>query len=92
MKSIFLIAAIALLGAAPANSRQDVTATGAWQGTLNVFGTNMRLTLRVAQDDKGALSGNISSPDMGVGGMDVSSVKLKKTSLKFDIPAYNGSF
>jgi pimeloyl-ACP methyl ester carboxylesterase len=91
MKSIVLLAAIALLSAAPANS-QDITATGAWQGTLNVFGTNMRLTLHVAQDDKGALSGNISSPDMGVGGMDVSSVKLKKASLKFDIPAYNGTF
>jgi hypothetical protein len=97
MKRIILIAAIALLCAAiPSRAQdahpQDVSATGAWQGTLNVFGTSMRLTLRVAQDDKGALSGVISSPDMGVGGTDVSSVKQKKTSLKFDIPAYNGSF
>ena len=97
MKRIVLIAAIALLCAiAPARAQdahpQDISATGAWQGTLNIFGTNMRLTLRVSQDDKGALSGVISSPDMGVGGTDVSSVKLKKTSLKFDIPAYNGSF
>jgi len=91
MKSVFLIAALALICAAPTRT-QDVTATGAWQGTLNIMGTNMRLTLNVAQDDKGALSGTISSPDMGVGGTDVSSVKLKKTSLKFDIPAYNGSF
>jgi hypothetical protein len=97
MKRIFLIAAIALLcAAAPTHAQdahpQEISAAGAWQGTLNIFGTNMRLTLRVSQDDKGALSGTISSPDMGVGGTDVSSVKLKKTSLKFDIPAYNGSF
>src|ERR1700729_4112551 len=102
MKRIFLIAAIALLCAAlPAHSQdahaqdahpQEVSAAGAWQGVLNVFGTNMRLTLRVSQDEKGALSGVISSPDMGVGGTDVSGVKQKKTSLKFDIPAYNGSF
>lgn len=97
MKRIFLIAAVALLCAlAPAHAQdahpQDVSATGAWQGTLNVFGTSMRLTLRVAQDEKGALTGVISSPDMGVGGTDVSGVKQKKTSLKFDIPAYNGSF
>jgi hypothetical protein len=97
MKRIFLIAAIALLcAAAPAHAQDahapDISATGAWQGVLNVFGTNMRLTLRVSQDEKGALSGIISSPDMGVGGTDVSGVKQKKTSLKFDIPAYNGSF
>ena len=91
MKSIFLIAAIALLCAAPSHA-QEVTATGAWQGNLNIFGSSMRLTLRVTQDDKGALSGTISSPDMGIGGMDVSGVKLKKTTLKFDIPQYNGSF
>lgn len=91
MKSILLIAAIALLSAAPARA-QDVTATGGWQGNLNIFGSSMRLTLRVTQDDKGALSGTISSPDMGIGGMDVSGVKLKKTTLKFDIPQYNGSF
>ncbi len=97
MKRIILIAAIALLCATVPTHAQDVhppdvTAAGAWQGVLNVFGTNMRLTLRVSQDDKGALSGIISSPDMGVGGTDVSGVKQKKTSLKFDIPAYNGSF
>jgi pimeloyl-ACP methyl ester carboxylesterase len=91
MKSIFLIAAIALLCAAPSRA-QEITATGAWQGNLNIFGSSMRLTLRVSQDDKGALSGTISSPDMGIGGMDVSGVKLKKTTLKFDIPQYNGSF
>jgi hypothetical protein len=92
MKRIVLIAAIALLCAIAPTRAQEVSATGAWQGTLNVFGTSMRLTLRVSQDDKGALSGVISSPDMGVGGTDVSGVKQKKTSLKFDIPAYNGSF
>jgi uncharacterized protein len=92
MKRIVLIAAIALLCAVAPVHAQDVSATGAWQGTLNVFGSSMRLTLRVASDDKGALSGTLSSPDMGVGGIDVSSVKQKKTSLKFDIPAYNGSF
>jgi hypothetical protein len=91
MKSIFLIAAIALLCAVPSRA-QDVAATGAWQGNLNIFGSSMRLTLRVTQDDKGALYGTISSPDMGIGGMDVSGVKLKKTTLKFDIPQYNGSF
>lgn len=91
MKSIFLIAAIALLCAAPSHA-QEVTATGAWQGNLNIFGSSMRLTLRVTQDEKGALYGTISSPDMGIGGMDVSGVKLKKTTLKFDIPQYNGSF
>ena len=91
MKSIFLIAAIALLSAAPSHA-QEITATGAWQGNLNIFGSSMRLTLRVTQDDKGALFGTISSPDMGIGGMDVSGVKLKKTTLKFDIPQYNGSF
>lgn len=91
MKSIFLIAAIALLCAAPSRA-QEVTATGAWQGNLNILGSSMRLTLRVTQDDKGALYGTISSPDMGIGGMDVSGVKLKKTTLKFDIPQYNGSF
>jgi hypothetical protein len=91
MKSILLVAAIALLCAAPSRA-QEVTATGAWQGNLNILGSSMRLTLRVTQDDKGALYGTISSPDMGIGGMDVSSVKLKKTTLKFDIPQYNGSF
>ena len=91
MKAIFLIAAIALLCAAPSRA-QEVTATGAWQGNLNILGSSMRLTLRVSQDDKGALYGSISSPDMGIGGMDVSGVKLKKTTLKVDIPQYNGSF
>jgi hypothetical protein len=91
MKSIFFIAAITLFCAAPSLA-QEVTATGAWQGNLNILGSSMRLTLRVRQDDKGALYGTISSPDMGIGGMDVSGVKLKKTTLKFDIPQYNGSF
>ena len=83
MKRIILIAAIALLcAAAPARAQDarppDISAAGAWQGVLNIFGTNMRLTLRVSQDEKGALSATISSPDMGVGGTDVSGVKQKR--------------
>jgi pimeloyl-ACP methyl ester carboxylesterase len=89
MKTFVLIAAAALLCAAPARA-QDVT--GVWQGTLDIFGTNMRLTLHVAQDDKGALSGTLDSPDMGARGIEVSSFKLKKTSVKFELPTYNGSF
>src|SRR5882724_1070494 len=89
MKNILLVIAAVFFCAAPACA-QD--ATGAWQGTLDLFGSKMRLTLHVEQDDKGALSGTLDSPDMGARGIEVSSVKLKKTSLKFELPTYNGSF
>lgn len=90
MKTICLILGLAaLFTAAPARA-QNVE--GDWQGTLQIYGSNMRLNLHVSQDDKGSLTGTLDSPDMGASGIAVSSMKLKKSSFKFELPSFNGIF
>lgn len=90
MKTICLLVGFCvLLCAAPARA-QNVE--GDWQGMLQVYGANFRLNLRVSQDDKGGLTATLDSPDMGARGLEASSVKLKKSSFKFEIPTYNGQF
>jgi pimeloyl-ACP methyl ester carboxylesterase len=90
MKTLCMTIVLALpLCAAPAHA-QNVE--GDWQGTLQVYSVNFRLNLHVSQDDKGGLAATLDSPDMGARGIEASSVKLKKSSFKFEIPAYNGLF
>jgi hypothetical protein len=90
MKKIYLLLGFAaLLCAAPARA-QNVE--GDWQGTLQLYGSSFRLNLHISADDKGGLTGTLDSPDMGAGSMEISSVKLKKSSFKFELPSYNGLF
>jgi pimeloyl-ACP methyl ester carboxylesterase len=90
MKAVSVVLGLALLFCAAPTRAQNVE--GDWQGTLQVYGANFRLSLHVSQDDKGGLSGTLDSPDMGARGIEISSVKVKKSSFKFEIPTYNGQF
>jgi len=67
---------------------QDIT--GTWQGTLKA-GRDLRTVLKISKDDE-RLKATMYSIDQGAGGMNVTSIALQGSSLKFSILSVNGNF
>jgi pimeloyl-ACP methyl ester carboxylesterase len=59
---------------------------GSWQGRLNAGGASLRLRFHVAQDDDGALTATMDSPDQGATGLPLSGVKLDGRTLTLRLP------
>lgn len=93
MKQILsCLAAAAMTLAASALPAQDLV--GNWQGTLGAPPNALRLLLRVARAEDGALSASLVSLDQG--GWDrplpVDSVTLRGSTVAFFVSAVNGSY
>jgi uncharacterized protein (TIGR03435 family) len=59
---------------------------GTWQGTLHApNGHDLRIVLKVAKNDKGALAATVYSIDQGAQGMPTSSINFEGSTLKFAI-------
>jgi hypothetical protein len=67
-------------GAADATSVE-----GAWQGTLNVPGAQLRLVLKISQQPDGALTAKLDSLDQGAMDIPVDEVTFKDGTLRFEI-------
>jgi pimeloyl-ACP methyl ester carboxylesterase len=100
MKSIVLLAAIALLSAGPANS-QAVPANsngiqGIWLGTIHApGGIALRIQLHIERDANGTLTAKMDSLDQNVNGIPVPKVTLTDSAFHFEVPtsamSYDGT-
>ncbi|THD64538.1 outer membrane beta-barrel family protein [Phenylobacterium sp.] len=82
------LAALAL-AAAPAAAQE---ALGAWHGVLVIGPTVLRIVVRVKDDGKGGLAGELVSPDQSPRGFPLSDVKLAGDHFSFAVPMIGGSF
>ena len=77
--------------APPKNPPLTKDLEGAWEGTLDVNGTLLRLSLKLANQDGGA-TGLLVSIDQGGVEIPLSSIVQSGANLKFTVPAVAGSY
>ncbi|HEX3941260.1 MAG TPA: TIGR03435 family protein [Acidobacteriaceae bacterium] len=77
------------LFAQSASPKPDIV--GTWQGTLHA-GQDLRLVLKVSRDDKGALKAVNYSIDQGGQPLNVSSISLEGSAVKFTVDLINGTY
>ncbi len=65
---------------------------GTWQGTLHVPQHDMRLVVKIAQTDAGALKADFYSIDENGRPLPVTSITLDGTTVKIDLNAIGGNF
>jgi uncharacterized protein (TIGR03435 family) len=84
---VWLVALITLVGGAA--RAQDFT--GTWQGTLHP-GKDLRIVLKIAKDDKGALKATFYSIDQGGQGFSGSPITLQGSNIKMPVSAIQGTY
>src|SRR3569833_2789951 len=80
----------ALMLAATPTAAQEIA--GSWHGVLVVGANVLRIVVRVKEDGKGGLSGEMVSLDQSPRGIPLSDVKLANGHFSFAIPAAQISF
>ena len=63
---------------------------GGWEGMLEAGGTQLTVRFHIGNDETGALTGTMDSPDQGVTGLPMTSVSLTGRDLEIDIGAVAG--
>ncbi|HOT95594.1 MAG TPA: alpha/beta fold hydrolase [bacterium] len=66
--------------------------TGAWQGTLKVMGSELRLVFRIAQSADGTLTALLDSPDQGAKDIPTSKVTFERDSLRIESALIHGLY
>jgi hypothetical protein len=77
--------------APPKNAPLAKDFEGTWEGTLDVNGTLLRLTLKLSNQDGGA-TGLLISVDQGGAEIPLMSIVQTDAQLKFTVPAVGGSY
>jgi hypothetical protein len=85
-----LCTALTLLLSSTVNARAQ-SIDGDWQGTLSAGPVELRIVLHVSADGQG-FKGSLDSPDQGVKGIAVASIRFADSSLAFDVPSISGSY
>jgi hypothetical protein len=65
---------------------------GAWEGTLNAGGKNLRLILKMTNQSDGAATGSIVSVDQNGVEIPVTTITQNGASLKLDVKSINASY
>ena len=65
---------------------------GEWEGTLEVQGTSIGVTIKVSKGDDGTLSATIDIPDQGAMDVPLDNVTFEDNTFSFDLLAANGSY
>ncbi|HRX50005.1 MAG TPA: alpha/beta fold hydrolase [Candidatus Krumholzibacteria bacterium] len=65
---------------------------GVWDGVLEVPGGSLALVLHVDEDDAGAWSASLDSPDQGVFGMKAGEVRWEAPRLTVDFPSLSARY
>jgi hypothetical protein len=65
---------------------------GVWEGTIEVQGTSLGVTIKVTKGDDGALSATIDIPDQGAMDVPLDNVVFEDNTFSFDLLAANGSY
>jgi hypothetical protein len=81
----------AKLEAPPKNAALGKDLEGTWEGAIEVNGTRLRLTLKLANLD-GAATGTLISLDQGNAEIPLSVIEQTNGHLKFTVPAVGGSY
>ena len=68
------------------------TVEGDWQAVMKDGRVELRVALHLKKDETGALKGTIDSIDRGVTGVPISSISLKDSVLKFEVPSVGGMY
>jgi hypothetical protein len=79
----------ARIEAAPKNKPVDQSFEGSWEGTLDAYGTKLRLVLKLANED-GAATGTLTSLDQGAIAIPVSSIVQAGSHLTVTVPTIGG--
>jgi len=77
--------------AAPKNAALGKEFEGAWEGTLDVNGTTLRLNLKLQNEAAGA-TGTLISLDQGNAEIPLGSIVAKGAHLEFTVPGVGGSY
>ena len=89
MKRLMLLVVTLTILAGASLQAQDIA--GTWQGTLQA-GKGLRTVLKITKTDDGGWSAMFYSIDQGPDGMAIPSVSLQESTIKFSMPAINGSY
>lgn len=65
---------------------------GVWEGTIEVQGTSLGVTIKITKGDDGTLSATIDIPDQGAVDMPLDNVTFEDNTFSFDLLAANGSY
>ena len=89
MKRLMLLVVTLTILAGASLQAQDIA--GTWQGTLQA-GKGLRTVLKITKTDDGGWSAMFYSIDQGPDGMAIPSISLQESTVKFSMPAINGSY
>jgi fermentation-respiration switch protein FrsA (DUF1100 family) len=96
MSIAILFATVGGTGGPASLPAQEDTGTGsvvgAWQGTLDAAGTELRLVFHVEHDADGRLVGSLDSPDQGAFGIRLSAVEVDSTAVRFAVASLGGEY
>ena len=65
---------------------------GVWDGTIEVQGTSLGVTVKVTKGEDGTLSATMDIPDQGAMDVALDNVTFEDNTFKFDLIAANGSY
>jgi uncharacterized protein len=65
---------------------------GSWEGSLDVFGSELRLVFNLNKMDDGTLSGTMDSPDQESYGIPLSNIFLESNNIEILVASIAGSF
>lgn len=83
------VLAVALV---PAGGAFGQEAAGEWNGLLQVGGVELRIGVSIQAKPDGGLSGALTSPDQGPGGIPVQGIRVDDGVLRFAVPQIRGSY
>lgn len=97
--TLLLAMAFAMLASLPALAEEPaavepaaVDVSGAWLGTLDVGAIKLRLVVKIAQGEDGALSGSMDSLDQNVSGIPIDEAALNDRELRLELKSIQGVF
>lgn len=91
-----LLLSIFALSALPGSALLAQNITGTWQGTLKVNGSNgsvdLRTAMKISRGDNESLKGAFYTIDQDPTPINIASITLKGSTVKFAIAPLNGTF
>ncbi|KAF0162340.1 MAG: alpha/beta hydrolase fold protein [Ignavibacteria bacterium] len=90
-KTIWLVAIILMVGNLVAQQEKKLNKS-MWEGQLNIGGVELRLVLKIYQNDDKSYSAYLDSPDQGVSNIAASAASVTEDSVKIEIKKIGASY
>ncbi len=71
---------------------EPVDIIGTWEGSIDVYGSGLRIVFNIAESGAGVFNGTVDSPDQGAKGIPIREIKVRADSLFIDVTAVAGNF